>query len=189
MTIHPPQPCDQCGATDPTTTARADGSTTCDRCWRATLQQGHNQGLHTDGAGTYCADCPSCQPGQRVCDALRKAGIMASWEYPGYIRIATEPSGAWAFGTVNGPWGGDWTAADGQTLTSVTLPTPAEDLPAVVAAIAAAVRQPIPQLHYGDTANRRAACDGYRRPIDGAEATTEDRTAITCADCLELLEA
>lgn len=43
-------------------------------------------------------------------------------------------------------------------------------------------------LHYTDTANHRAACHQYRRPVPAAEPGTADRAAVTCADCRELME-
>jgi len=43
--------------------------------------------------------------------------------------------------------------------------------------------------HYVGTANRRPACDGYKRDVPRAERTTLDRDAVRCPDCAELMEA
>jgi hypothetical protein len=45
--------------------------------------------------------------GHRVMMALRKLGIDATYEYPGFVLIAVTPHLGWSFGTVNGIWEGD----------------------------------------------------------------------------------
>lgn len=43
--------------------------------------------------------------------------------------------------------------------------------------------------HYNGTANNAAACDGYTRAVSPTEPHTIDRAAVTCPDCLRLMEA
>lgn len=55
----------------------------------------------------YDASNPPKDIGELVVEALRKAGIDASWEYPGFISIDLSDGGIWSFGTNNPTWCGD----------------------------------------------------------------------------------
>lgn len=56
----------------------------------------------------------------RVCERLRRAGITATVEYPGFISVRVEDNRTLNFGTANDDvWGCDYTTDDGENL-----PTP-----------------------------------------------------------------
>lgn len=75
----PTSPCDQCGAALPSVQDRPNGSRECLPCWRASLQHGHAQGLHTDSeadpSDPVLDDCPDC-PGQA--ERVRRAAAAAA---------------------------------------------------------------------------------------------------------------
>jgi hypothetical protein len=63
--------CDQCGEHRQDVEDRPNGCSECQLCWRASLQHGHEHGLHMDQDGNP-VDVPDCP----LCEGIKAFGLL-----------------------------------------------------------------------------------------------------------------